>query len=159
METIHDKLKGNFCIPNKPRAFHTQQTECRREHLLRGGTTQNKVGHRRRVGLRNGFVSACLAASGAHAGRAARRALLSEYAKCLFGKDEVGNRKQCFLCSTLPKMPSPRWGCSFLFANESIMLKIIYSIFNSDYTRQGDLNLITKLEGLKTNPSKSDTVD
>lgn len=39
------------------------------------------------------------------------------------------------------------------------MLKIIYSIFNSDYTRQSDLNLITKLEGLKTNPSKSDTVD
>ena len=44
-------------------------------------------------------------------------------------------------------------------ANESIMLKIIYSIFNSDYTRQGDLNLITKLEGFKTNPFKSDTVD
>lgn len=44
-------------------------------------------------------------------------------------------------------------------ANESVMLKIIYSIFNSDYTRQGDLNLITKLEGFKTNPFKSDTVD
>lgn len=44
-------------------------------------------------------------------------------------------------------------------AKASVMLKIIYSIFNSDYTRQGDLNLITKLEGLKTNPSKSDTVD
>lgn len=46
-----------------------------------------------------------------------------------------------------------------LSANESVMLKIIYSIFNSDYTRQGDLNLITKLEGFKTNPFKSDTVD
>lgn len=159
METIHDKLKENFCIPNKPRAFHPPQTEWGKEHFLHGGTTQNKVGHRCRVGLRNCFVSACLAAAGAHAGRAARQVLLSEYAKCLFGKDEVGNRKQCFLCSTLPKMPSPPWRCPLPCANESIMLKIIYSIFNSDYTRQGDLNLITKLEGLKTNPSKSDTVD
>lgn len=159
METIHDKLKENFCIPNKPSAFHPQPTQWKREHFLRGGTTQNKVAQRRRVGWRHGFVSACLAASGAHARRAPRQALLSDYAKCLFGKDEVGKRKQCFLCSTLPKMPSPGWRCPLLCSNESIMLKIIYSIFNSDYTRQGDLNLITKLEGLKTNPSKSDTVD
>lgn len=52
----------------------------------------------------------------------------------------------------MPKLSLPR-------ANESVMLQIIYSIFNSDYTRRGDLNLITKLGGFKTNPFKSDTVD
>ena len=99
--------------------------------------------------MRSRFVSASLAAWGLPAGPAARPALLSEYAKCLFGKDEVRNRKQCLLCGTLPTMPGLHWRCPLPCANESILLKIIYSIFNSDYTRQGDLNLITKLEGLK----------
>lgn len=38
-------------------------------------------------------------------------------------------------------------------------IETINCIFNSDYTRQGDLNLITKLGDLKINPFKSDTVD
>lgn len=66
MKTIHDKLNENFCIPNKPSAFHPQPTQWKREHFPRGGTTQNKVSQRWRVGLRNRFVSAYLAASGAH---------------------------------------------------------------------------------------------
>ena len=51
METIHDKLNENFCIPNKPSAFHPQPTQWKREHFLRGGTTQNKVSQRWRVGF------------------------------------------------------------------------------------------------------------
>lgn len=72
-------------------------------------------------------------------------------------KLEIGNNTS-FVAHFL-KCPARIGGAPFLALTKSITLKIIYSIFNSDYTRQGDLNLITKLEGLKTNPPKSDTVD
>lgn len=53
METIHDKLKENFCIPNKPRLSTHTIPVLSREHFLCGETTQNKVGHQWKVRLRN----------------------------------------------------------------------------------------------------------
>lgn len=73
--------------------------------------------------------------------------------------EEGKNARQRYNCHVFPKMHRTMPKLVLPSANESVMLKIIYSIFNSDYTRQGDLNLITKLEGFKTNPFKSDTVD
>lgn len=74
-------------------------------------------------------------------------------------KNQVKMPQQRGNCKTFPKPRRTAPKLVLPSANESVMLKIIYSIFNSDYTRQGDLNLITKLEGFKTNPFKSDTVD
>jgi hypothetical protein len=34
METPHDKLKENFCIPNKPSIFHLHQTPHARGNTL-----------------------------------------------------------------------------------------------------------------------------
>lgn len=159
METIHDKLKENFCIPNKPRAFpHSRRSA--------GGNTFFPERQREiKLAISGGWgweVALSLPVwlpGGARQGQRPGPHYCQNMQNAFFGKDEVRIRKQCLLCSSLPKTPGPRWRCPLPHANERTLLKIIYSIFNSDYTHQGDLNLITKLEGLKTNPPKSDTVD
>lgn len=73
--------------------------------------------------MRRRFVSVCLAAPGAHAGRTARQALLSEYAKSPFGKMklEIGNNAS-FVADFL-KCPARAGGAPFLELTKVSCLK------------------------------------
>lgn len=159
METSHDKCKENARVRLSLAHHILSRKGCRKEHFLSGGMTQNKVAQLRRLGKGCSFVSACWAAKGQRPGQSDGQNMPSA---CL-GKKLGRGKNTCFvahflLCLALPFHALPGWRCPSS-SSEGSTLKIISSIFNSDYTRQGYLNLITKLEGLKTNPPKSDTVD
>lgn len=163
MVTIHDKLKENSCVQNQPGAFlEVQQSGWQNQTLGSRSVERTKVPQQ--CGARGGggiwWHQHTEGPSEAGVCGVWRRGLpLPPAAKPAFLKNQVKMPQQRGNCKIFPKTRRTAPKLVLPSANESVMLKIIYSIFNSDYTRQGDLNLITKLEGFKTNPFKSDTVD
>lgn len=132
METIHDKLKENSRVHQQRGAVEAQPQNAA---VPPGGNAKRPSQQR--------CADIWALRAGAQNARTSKEA-----------KKYATTPQRCGISysGTMPKLSLPR-------ANESVMLQIIYSIFNSDYTRRGDLNLITKLGGFKTNPFKSDTVD
>lgn len=140
METIHDKLKENSRVHQQRGAVEAQPQNAA---VSPGGGEERKAAVP--AALRGFLGAPGRRAEGAHLKRSGKKNPTKTYAT-------TPQRCGISYSGTMPKLSLPR-------ANESVMLQIIYSIFNSDYTRRGDLNLITKLGGFKTNPFKSDTVD
>lgn len=134
METIHDKLKENSRVHQQRGAVEAQPQNAA---VSQGGRNAKRPSQQRCAD----FWALRADAQKARTSKEAKKKYATTPQRC--GISYSG---------TMPKLSLPR-------ANESVMLQIIYSIFNSDYTRRGDLNLITKLGGFKTNPFKSDTVD